>query len=117
MPSRRSKRTKAASGGPNSQQESKYDDDLTYVVESSDDNTSNDEQLEVVGIPSTKSISRMFINLMFQNAKYAEKKNKRNNDSDNRQSTKESRGRKKGTIETQEWVCILEMISISFFCE
>ena len=60
-------------------------------------------------IPSETEI-KTFINLMFQNAKYAEKKNKRNNDSDNRQSTKESRGRKKGTIETQEWVGILETV-------
>jgi len=60
-------------------------------------------------IPSETEI-KTFINLMFQNAKYAEKKNKRNNDSDNRQSTKESRGRKKGTIETQEWVGILDTV-------
>ena len=46
MPSIRSKRSKAASGGPKSQQESKYNDNSTYVVERSDDNTSNNKQLE-----------------------------------------------------------------------
>ena len=47
---------------------------------------------------------------MFQNAKYKEKKTKRNNVSNIIQSTKESRGRKKGNIKTQEWVCILETV-------
>ena len=49
IPSRCSKRTKVASNGLKTQQESKYNDD---------DNTSNNEQLEVY-TPSMKSISRM----------------------------------------------------------
>ena len=55
-------------------------------------------------IPSETEI-KTFINLMFQNAKYEEKKTKRNNS-----TTKESRGRKKGNTETEEWVCILETV-------
>ena len=55
-------------------------------------------------IPGETEI-KTFINLMFQNAKYEEKKTKRNNS-----TTKESRGRKKGNTETEEWVCILETV-------
>ena len=47
---------------------------------------------------------------MFQNINYEEKKSKRNNDSNNKQSTKESRGRKKGNVVIQEWICILVTI-------
>ena len=52
-------------------------------------------------IPSETEI-KTYIKLMFQNINYEEKKSKRNNDSNNKQSTKELRGRKKGNVVIQE---------------